>query len=516
MPTRQVRAEHRLASRRLGSSRLGSRRQGSDEPGSDGSLAFAESLRGQPRPLPELCRRHVPVAWRTAMAITSNPADSSEAVSQAFTEVLSSAGDDVGLAYNHLRPQLIAATREVAVSTLRRSGPAQGSQQVAPSLRDGAPLGAPVGAPVGTQVFATRVLGAFRSLPERWRSVLWLVEVENIPAAEAARIIGVEVAEVATLKARAWAGLVELSPPGEHLEPTDLSCKPTADRLTSHFSGSLSTAQRAEVDAHLSNCGSCQARLNQLQELATTLRQVVVPLPEGLLSAATAGWSNGEPPRSEPTAALRGEVSRPLVRAWLAALGLAIIGVAVLDQASAPLAPQALAAAGNLVANAPDVTVIQTKPPSTTATGRPLGGTAAKDTQSVGGLAGAGVNPSGSPPQGSTPSPEGSGSGGTGPAPTGPAPTGSGTNTTPSNGSAGKGSNTNRSTGTGSGGTGPSPLVLPTVVAPVGGLPSGTQSGGGLLPQVSVDIGLGGIPVALNVGACTGLELAFLSLGCAP
>lgn len=459
---------------------------------SDGTAAFAESLREQPRPLPELCRRHVPVAWRTAMAITSDPAEASEAVSRALTEVLTAAGEEASMA-SSLRPQLLAATREVAVSSLRR----------APQPRHG-PTEATAGADIE---LAGRVAGAFRSLPERWRSVLWLVEVERIPAPEAARIIGVDPPEVATLTSRAWAGLRELSLADQRPEPAEPApsspysppalqrgaCRPIEDRIAGYFSGALNAPQRAEVDAHLCACPSCQAHLAQLQELATTLRQVVVPLPEGLLSAATATLERGETAQHKSRSGLLADVGKPLVRAWLAALGLAIIGVAVLDQASTPLLPQMKGPEKTSTESAPSVA----GPQANRSTPQPksdlsFGRTAASVTNSTPASASAGTTPTPTTPptSGPTASPRVTGSAGKGTDPSGSATKGA-SSTTP-------------------GAAGSSLLVLPTNVL----LPTVTQPTDSLLPQVALDTGVAGIPIALNIGPCTGVQLAFLSVGC--
>lgn len=450
---------------------------------SDGTVAFAESLREQPRPLPELCRRHVPVAWRTAMAITSDPAGASDAVAQAFGEVLASAGQDAGVASSLLRPQLLAATRDIAVSTLRSAGPVQRGP------RDRSPAADTTLGP--DEGLATRVAEAFRSLPERWRSVLWLVEVERIPAPEAARIIGVAPREIAGLTSTAWAGLRELSlaetRPGRASSPRAClavnpgvsACRPTADRLAGYFSGALGANQRAEVDAHLAGCDACAAHLAQLQDLATALRQVVVPLPEGLLAAATADWEPDEPTGRRIGSGFPTEVGKPLVRAWLAALGLAIIGVAVLDQASAPLVPPTATSASAPTQTSPTVVVVQVARSVTSHTG-PNPGVPA--------------GPASAPtPASSDHSSNATGSSGQGTGSTDPT-TGHTASPTPAAGS--------------------TALVLPTSVLPSAPPPIVTQPTGSALPQVALNTGVGGIPVALNLGPCTGLQLSFLSVGC--
>ncbi|MGH9129516.1 MAG: hypothetical protein ACRDY2_11285 [Acidimicrobiales bacterium] len=417
------------------------------------------------------------MAWRTAMAITSDPVVATQAVTRAFTKIM--ANEALGPIGSHLadgpaslRPELLAATREVAVTTLRHAGSARAGEHQGRGPDQ-----------------AARVTAAFRALPERWRSVLWLVEVERIPVPEAARIIGVQPQDISPLTEKAWSGLEELARGEGRPVPAIPTCA-CAARLVGYFSGTLPVAKADETETHVSTCPSCTERLARLEALGVTLRQVVVPLPEGLLAAATRDWVGAPVEPASPRASVRGptEAGKPLVRAWLAALGLAIIAVAVLDQSSAPVPPAAPQVAAAFPQSVPTVIgkpASGGQPPSASAkaalgggTGGPSGASQAAS-PGPGGARGQANAAQGSQPTSGTPS--------SGPASSGPVQ--------PKTGAA-TGSPSPASTDTA--GSGAPLLVLPSAA-----------------PQVAaVDTSILGVPVALNVGTCTGVQLAFVKLGC--
>jgi DNA-directed RNA polymerase specialized sigma24 family protein len=138
-----------------------------------------------------LYRQHAPLAWRLALALTADPELAADAVTTAFARALAplpagAARSDVPF---HLR--LLTATRH-AVLDAGTSSPSYISAGVASSR------------PVSP---ATDAMQAFHRLPERWRTVLWLLAVEGIGTGEAAWILEVPATESEDLAERASAGL---------------------------------------------------------------------------------------------------------------------------------------------------------------------------------------------------------------------------------------------------------------------------------------------------------------------
>ncbi|HVL53782.1 MAG TPA: sigma-70 family RNA polymerase sigma factor, partial [Vitreimonas sp.] len=263
------------------------RGQTAEQEATDASLV-ARATAGDLAAFGELYRRHVDAAWRVALAVTTNPDDAADAVSDAFTRVFQALPERL-YAADHFLPYLLAAVRNAAIDVLRRGGRQQPSEAAEdrewPTLNGG-----PVDFLLADED-ASMVARAFRSLPERWRSVLWLTEVEQIPARDAAMLLGVSPNGVAQLAVRARAGLRERYLQA-HLRQNDvrLGCRHTVDRLGAYAAGGLAPRDVAKVDQHLAGCDPCRARLADLQDLAPSLRRSVLPLPAGLAALALAEW----------------------------------------------------------------------------------------------------------------------------------------------------------------------------------------------------------------------------------
>ncbi|MDP9388240.1 MAG: sigma-70 family RNA polymerase sigma factor, partial [Actinomycetota bacterium] len=222
-----------------------------------------------------LYRRHVDAAWRVALAVAGNPHDAADAVSDAFTRVFQSFPGRLHDAQCFL-PYLLASVRNCAIDVLRRGGRSRATD--ASEQLDEPALGPEPSESVVAGVESALVARAFSSLPERWRSVLWLTEVEGIPAREVAGMLGVSPNGVAQLAVRARAGLRQRFLQA-HLGDGDVrhSCRSTVDHLGAYVAGGLAPRDIAKVDQHLAGGGACRSRRAELEDLAPSLRRAVLP-----------------------------------------------------------------------------------------------------------------------------------------------------------------------------------------------------------------------------------------------
>lgn len=239
----------------------------------------------------ELYRRHVEAAWRMALAVTNNPHDAADAVSDAFTRVFQALPDRPHAA-GHFLPYLLAAVRNAAIDGVRRR-----QRAANPSDRpDWVSMGAEPGDELVADVDATLVARAFRSLPERWRSVLWLVEVEGFAHRDVAGLLHMTPNGVAQLAVRARAGLRQRYLQA-HLGDAAVrtACRDTVGRLGAYAAGGLAPRDISKVDQHLAGCEACRSRLAQLEEVTPCLHRAVLPLPSALaaLSAARLHLAGG-------------------------------------------------------------------------------------------------------------------------------------------------------------------------------------------------------------------------------
>lgn len=244
---------------------------------------------GDSRSFEELYRRHAPAAWRVAYAVAGNPDDAADAVSDAFTRVFQVLPEGRPQASEAFRPYLLAATRNAALDGLRRQGRLQPTGTV--DQFDHASDEDLAADQVLDSVDSNLVAIAFRSLPERWRSVLWLTEVEGLPPREAAELLGLSANGTAQLAVRARAGLRERYLQA-HIATGAASnqCRFTLDRLGAYVGGALSARDLAKVDQHLAGCDDCRARRDELEEVGSTLRRAIVPIPLFLGAAVLGRW----------------------------------------------------------------------------------------------------------------------------------------------------------------------------------------------------------------------------------
>ena len=235
----------------------------------DAELVRAGSA-GDDQALGELYRRHAPVAERVARSVAANPDDAADAVAEAFTRVFGAlTSGRVGTL--DFRSYLLAATRNAAIDQIRRS------RRVGPSgdmavLDQVEPRGGPSDLLTAGED-SSLIVQAFRDLPDRWQSVLWLTEVERVTPGEAAGRLGLSANNVSQLAVRARARLRERYLQALVRNHADPACQPTVDRLGAYVAGALTERRRAEVDAHLARCDDCRRRLAEVEDLGACLRR---------------------------------------------------------------------------------------------------------------------------------------------------------------------------------------------------------------------------------------------------
>ncbi len=227
----------------------------------------------------ELYRREAPAAWRLALAVSRQPRLARPAVASAFAGVLAENGRsrpdrDLGL-----RTQILTATRHAVID-----GDPAASQSVPMSLGEPEPAGAPAPADVNM------AMQAFESLPERWRSVLWLRAVEGLTAEQSAAVLDMSAGAAMPLTDRAMAGLRERFVQAEVTAADDGDCQRSIEHLDRYAAGSLPTRESTRVRRHLDGCTPCRDRLLALDDLMARLRRAAPAVPLLLFAEADQRW----------------------------------------------------------------------------------------------------------------------------------------------------------------------------------------------------------------------------------
>jgi RNA polymerase sigma factor (sigma-70 family) len=244
---------------------------------SDDALA-REAAAGDVEAFGELYRRHASAAWGVAQAVVRNRDDASDAVAEAFTKVLKTVvgAGSVGDEPLRFRPYLLTATRHAAIDLVRRRSRTEPAEAIEHSVP--APDGQPVDHLVAREEEGLAV-EAFARLPERWRTAVWLIDVEHLSTRDAGAVLGVEPNNAAQLAARGRARLREhflQAHVPNHIQP---ACQKVVGSLGGYLAGTASASRRADVDDHVAGCGECAERLAHVRDLGLVLRRAILPIP---------------------------------------------------------------------------------------------------------------------------------------------------------------------------------------------------------------------------------------------
>ncbi|GAA2665618.1 MULTISPECIES: sigma-70 family RNA polymerase sigma factor [Actinosynnema] len=313
----------------------------------------------------ELYTRHADAVRRFALRHVREHAEADDLAAEAFFRVLQAIRRGSGPT-EHVRTYLLTTARRVAWewSGRRRDVPVEDeelSRRVEPF-------------PDATAGRAehTLISRAFTSLPERWRSVLWQVEVEGVRPSAVAPAFGLSPNAMAALARRAREGL-RAAYLQAHLadDRGPRACHSVVVKLGSYTAGGVQGAEQARIRKHLRTCSSCNALHAELAEVCSTLRAHA-----GLLAAPALLSLAFAPQLAAPVA---GKVKLALTAASVAAVGVFGVVAGALDGGPGPAlvqpGPHALrTTVGDALTPLPSVTLTGTAtsvPPTGEGSARP-------------------------------------------------------------------------------------------------------------------------------------------------
>ncbi len=284
----------------------------------------------------ELWRRHYRSAVRVARQFTSSiDADDlvSEAYARIFQRVLAGGGPT-----GAFRPYLYTTIRNLASSWGAASKDVQ-VEVIEEFEDDRIPND-----PAAWALDRTLTAKAFRTLPDRWQTVLWYTEVEGMDPHEVAPLMGLTANGVAALSYRAREGLrtawlqAHISNAG-----TSTDCKWTLSRLGDRARNSLTAREKDRVELHLLGCTKCAVISEEVDEVGSHLAMVMIPL---LLGGVAGGALLAS--IAHPTAALAAELIPALPATVHAVAGSSVLAAPVLGGLSMGAASGASALVGSL------------------------------------------------------------------------------------------------------------------------------------------------------------------------
>jgi RNA polymerase sigma factor (sigma-70 family) len=234
-------------------------------------VLVAQTRTGNQRAFAELWHRHYQSGVRVARQFTSS-IDADDLVSEAYTRIYQrvlAGGGPVGA----FRPYLYTTIRNLASSW----GAAHRDVQV----DDIADFEDPrtTDDPAVRALDRTLTARAFRSLPERWQSVLWYTEVEGMDPHEVAPLLGISANSVAALSYRAREGLRKAWLQAHlHDDTASGECQWTISRIGDHARRGLGSRDEARMGMHLAECARCSIVSEEVDEVGSRLALVMMPI----------------------------------------------------------------------------------------------------------------------------------------------------------------------------------------------------------------------------------------------
>lgn len=237
------------------------------ETGGTQDQALLERLRaGDDAAFGELFSRHSAAVYRFALGLVADRAEAEDLTAEAFFRVLLAIRRGSGPVDN-VRGYVLIVARRVAWewSVRRKDVPVSDEELTHRAASD----------PDTTGQYTERSLirRAFTSLPERWRNVLWKMEVEGERPAVVATNFGLSPNATAALARRARQGL-RAAYLQAHLaaDRSSTGCRSVLEKLGAYTAGSTSGIERRRIRAHLAGCASCTTMHAELREVCSGLR----------------------------------------------------------------------------------------------------------------------------------------------------------------------------------------------------------------------------------------------------
>ncbi|ALG05602.1 sigma-70 family RNA polymerase sigma factor [Kibdelosporangium phytohabitans] len=296
----------------------------------------------------ELFSRHADAVRRMARSLAADRADAEDLTAEAFFRVLQAIRRGAGPVDN-VRSYLLIVTRRVAWEWSERRRDVPVSDEVLSHRAGGSPDTS------GQAHERNLITRAFTSLPERWRSVLWKVEVEGERPAVVADNFGLSANATAALARRARRGL-RAAYLQAHLSTHHgaTGCRSVLEKLGAYTAGTIKGAERRRVRAHLLSCSSCQSTHDELREVCAGLRSyagmMAAPVAlGGLVAQKTGFWTT-----------LKGLVTSTGAKLTLA--GSSVVAAGVVGMTVVPGADDAVVAALDFTGQGPAELVITESP----------------------------------------------------------------------------------------------------------------------------------------------------------
>ncbi|MGP3926082.1 sigma-70 family RNA polymerase sigma factor [Streptomyces sp. 8N616] len=242
----------------------------------------------------ELYRRHADAVRRYARSCCRDDHTAEDLTGEVFARTLQAVQSGTG-PDSAVRAYLLTTVRRVAAAwtrTARREQLVEDFALFAARTSASGEGTLDLGADVRAMHEAEQSMAAqaFRSLPERWQTVLWHTAVEKESPSEVAPLLGLTANATAVLAYRAREGLKQAYLQA-HVNSSLTSagdCARYADRLGAYARGGLRVRAERGLRKHLETCARCRTAALEVKDVNARLRAV---LPVAVIGWIAAGYT---------------------------------------------------------------------------------------------------------------------------------------------------------------------------------------------------------------------------------
>lgn len=233
---------------------------------------IARAQRGDRSALEALLAQHAPAIYRFGLRMCRDPEDARDILQDTLLQMATHIGEFAGR--SSLSSWLFALARSACAR--RRRG--LKNQPMAPEDRapDREDLSPGPELAAERQELAVLMEQALHGLPEAYREVLLLRDVEGLSAPEAAASLGISVEATKSRLHRAREALRQALRPvlEERAPPRGAACPDIADAWSRKLEDELSQSDCAAMEEHLRTCPSCSAVCDALRRSLRVCRSI--------------------------------------------------------------------------------------------------------------------------------------------------------------------------------------------------------------------------------------------------